>query len=775
MPSSDTRGFAASQVWIVVLALACQACGWNPLASKEEYVRRGRQFAEQGRYPDATLQYRKALQKDASYGEAYLRYGQLLVSTKNPAEAFEALSRAAELMPASEEAKVELGNLAITGLLGNPARPSKYYQTAAKMSDELLSMNPNSFEGLRLRGLLAVADGHQEEAIEYLRKASQAKPDRLDAVTLLVQTLLATNRGNEAESAARNALASVKNYGPLYDTLYGYYISANRTADAEQLMKSKVANNPKEPFYVIQLAEHYWRQKKPAEVDALLSDLVAKSQQFPKAAMDAGDFYRRIGKFDEAIALYQKGLESDRTNKKNYLKRIVGVRLEQSRFDEATASLDTILKEFPDDLDALGSRADLRMASGKPAEIQKALEEFNALVKKAPDNNEFQFSLARALRQTGQEAQARAALAEILHRDPNHRNALREIADLEIRNRKPDEALQYAERLIALDPNNIGARLVRTSAWALRGRQTEVRAELRRMMAERPDLAEPVLQMATLELDQRNYAEAEHVYQRLRTPGKFDIRPLRGLVAVYQAQGQARKALDLVQQEAKHTTDVQVRTLLASTAAQAGDLDLALSTAQAIAHDYPQDTDNLVFIGQLQHQKGQIDQAIASFDKARQLAPKDAMLVAHYGLALMQAGRTREGIAALRESVKLQPGTPVLLNNLAWNLAEAGANLDEALALAQRAVQFEPANPAFNDTLGMVYLKAGKPDSALQVLQGLVRKEPDSPTYRIHLARALIVLGQQPKARTELDAATRNRPTPAESDEIRKLLPSLAK
>lgn len=775
MHLSDSRGFAVCKIWIVILALVCQACGWNPFAAKEEYVRRGRQFAEQGRYADATLQYRKALQKDASYGEAYLRYGQLLVKTKNPAEAFEALSRAADLMPASEEAKVELGNLAITGLLGSPARPPKYYQTAVKISDELLAGNPNSFVGLRLKGLLAIADGHQKEAIDYLRKASQAKPNQPDVVTLLVQTLLAENQGNEAESAARNALVSVKNYGPLYDTLYGYYMSANRAADAEQLMKSKVANNPKEPFYVIQLADYYWGQKKASEVDALLSDFVSKSQQYPKAAMDAGDFYRRIGKPDEAIALFQKGIESDRTNRKDYLKRIAGVRMEQARLDEATATVDTILKEFPDDLEALGSRADLRMASGKPAEIQKALEEFNALVKKAPDNNEFRFSLGRALRQAGQETQARAALAEVLRRDPNQRNALREIADLEIRNQKPDEALQYAERLIALDPKNIGARLVRTSAWALRGRQTEVRAELRRMMTERPDLAEPALQMATLDMDQGNYAEAERIYQRLRTPGKFDIRPVRGLVAVYQAQGQARKALDLVQQEAKRATDVQVRTLLASTAAQAGDLDLALSTAQAIAHDFPQDPNHLVFIGQLQERKGQIDQAIATFDKARQLAPKDAMVIAHYGLALMQAGRTQEGIASLRESVKLQPDTPVLMNNLAWHIAEAGANLDEALALAQHAVQLEPSNSAFNDTLGVVYLKAGKPDNALQVLQAVVRKEPNAATYRIHLARALIGLGQHQKARTELDAATRNRPSRGETEEIQKLLASLAK
>jgi Flp pilus assembly protein TadD len=183
----------------------------------------------------------------------------------------------------------------------------------------------------------------------------------------------------------------------------------------------------------------------------------------------------------------------------------------------------------------------------------------------------------------------------------------------------------------------------------------------------------------------------------------------------------------------------------------------------------------VVFIGQLQEQKGQLDQAIASFDKARQLAPKDGLVVAHCGLALMQAGRTQEGIAALRESVKLQPDMPVLMNNLAWHLAEVGANLDEAQALAQHAVQIDPSNSAFSDTLGVVYLKAGKSDNALQVLQVLVRKEPNSPTYRVHLARALIGLGQQQKARTELDVATRNHPSPAESEEIQKLLASLAK
>jgi tetratricopeptide (TPR) repeat protein len=762
-------------IWVALLALICQACGSNPFATKQEYVRRGRQFTEQGNYADAVLQFRKALQKDASYGEAYLRYGQVLTLSGKHAEAFQSLSRAVDLMPASEEAKVELGNLAIKGFLGSPARSPKYYETAVKISGELLAGNPRSFDGLRLKGLLAFADGHFNEAIDFLRTASEAQPGRADVTTQLVQALLAANRGAEAESTARNALGSVKTYGPLYDTLYGYYMSARRPADAEQLMKSKVANNPKEPLYVIQLADHYWRQKETPKIDPLLTDFVAGSRQYPKAPMDAGDFYHRIGDPERAIALYQKGLESDRTNRKDYLKRIVGIRIEQSRLDEAAATLDTILTEFPDDLDARNSRADLRMAAGNPADVQKALQEFTALVKKSPDNNEFRLNLARALRQTGQDAEALTVLAEILRRNPNHKSALREIADLEIRNQKPDEALQYAERLIALEPNNVGARLVRTAAWALHGRYAEVRAELRRLTTARPDMVEPVLQMATLEMDQGNYAEAERIYLRLRGNGSRDIRPLRGLVAVYQSQGHARKALDLVQQESGRSTDLQVRNLLASAAARAGDIDLALSTAQAIVQDFPRDAGQLVFIGQLQQQKGQLDQAIVTFDKARQLAPKDAILAARYGLALMQANRGAEGLAALRESVKLQPDLPVLTNNLAWHLAEAGANLDEAQALAERAVQKEPANSTFSDTLGLVYLKAGKADHALPILQGVVRKDPDSPTYRLHLARTLIALGQQQKARTELDAATRNRPSPAESREIQQLLDSLPK
>jgi cytochrome c-type biogenesis protein CcmH/NrfG len=110
-----------SRACIALFALICfSGCGWNPFGSKEEYVRRGRDFAAQGKLDDAIFQFRKALQKDPKYGEAYLRLGQLLKKRNMTGEAFYSLSRAVEFMPASQsqEAKVELGRIANLGASG---------------------------------------------------------------------------------------------------------------------------------------------------------------------------------------------------------------------------------------------------------------------------------------------------------------------------------------------------------------------------------------------------------------------------------------------------------------------------------------------------------------------------------------------------------------------------------------------------------------------------------------------------------------------------------
>lgn len=760
-----------SQTVFILLALLTDGCQLS--SSKESYLERGNALATDGKYDDAILQYRKAIQKDPRYGEAYVRLGDVFAKQNKPEEAHRALSQAVELMPGSEEAKISLGRIALNTLISSPQRPLILYQTVDKMSKQLLQANMNSFEGLRLKGFLAMMDSKSTEAIDSFRKALKAKPSDAEITTVLVQNLLADKQSVEAETLASESLASIKNYGALYDTLYSVYINSGRAVEAEQLLKLKIANNPSQAFYVVQLAEHYLGQKKTREAQDLLNGLIANEKGYPGAKLDVGDYYRRSGRLEEAAVLFQKGLESNPVHRKEYLQRLSGVRIEQGRAQEASEILDALLKEAPDDSEAQSSRASLRMASTKPEEKKKALETFTSLVQQKPDNAQFRFLLARVHRELGQTDKARAALNENLKLNPSDRQALREMADIAIRAQRANEAMQYAERLIEINPNDVSTRLVRTAAWALQRRFNDVRDELRRITSEYPDLPEAWLQMATLNIEEKHYAEAERILLRFYQPGKNALPALRRLVTLYILQGQPQKSLALVREEAKHSDNPEIRVLLASTATQAGELDLALATVQKLSSDFPLNPEHWTALGDIYLRKNMGDQAIASFQKAQQVAPTDPLLSARVGSTLAGMGRYEEAVSVYRQSLLQKPDDPLLMNNLAWHIALSGSNLDEALTLVQKALQKEPENPQYADTLGMIYLKLNKLDSALPALRGIVRKEPTNPEFRTHLAMVLIAQHQPGKAKAELEVALKNHPSPAEEKQILDLLRSL--
>lgn len=741
--------------------------------SKEAYLERGNKLAAEGNDDEAALQYRKAMQKDARYGEAHLRFGHVLIKQNKNEEAYHSFNQAVALMPESEEAQTALGRTALHLLLGNPQRPAVFYQAVERVSKKLLAKNPQSFEGLRLQGFLSMADSKPGQAIAFFQKSLQLRPNEPQVTTVLVQNLLIEQRDGEAEKLARESLASIKDYGALYDTLYSMYIRSGRTAEAEQLLKSKITNNPTQAFYVVQLADHYQGQKKVKEVEDLLNGFVADEKRYPSARLEAGDFHRRSGMLEKAAALYQKGADSDQFRRKEYLQRLAGVRMEQSRNAEASSILDTILTESPNDSDAISSRASLRMATGKPEAMKKALEEFASLAQKKPDDEQVRFLLAGAYRQLGQVDKARVTLQELIKRNPASRQPLREMADIAIRARRADEALQYAEHLIEIDPNDVSSRLVRTSAWALQRRFGDVRAELRRITAEHPDLAEAWLQMATLNMEEKNYAEAERVLLRYYQPGSTTLPVLRRLVTLHLLRGQPQKALALLREKTKLPESPDFRVLLASTAAQAGDVDLALATVQKLTADFPETADHWTALGEIYLRQGLLDQSITSLRRAREAAPGDPHPAALLGSALGQAGRYTEAVAVYRQSLQLKPDDPLLMNNLAWHLALTGSNLDEATTFAEKALQKAPENSHFTDTIGMIYLKSKKLDGALRTLLGVVRKEPLNPEFRTHLAMVLIAQNQPQQARTELETALRNRPSAVDEKQIQELLRSL--
>src|SRR5580658_4219114 len=124
--------------------------------SAYNYFEKGDTAFAGGKYAEASLNYRKAAQKDPTFGDAYYKAGLAELKQNKAAEALQDLQTAVRLMPANQAARTELTNLMLGAYVGDPKRPKFLYDLLVRLSSEWLKSDPNSLQGLRIKGYLAM-------------------------------------------------------------------------------------------------------------------------------------------------------------------------------------------------------------------------------------------------------------------------------------------------------------------------------------------------------------------------------------------------------------------------------------------------------------------------------------------------------------------------------------------------------------------------------------------------------------------------------------------
>jgi len=99
---------------IAPLLVLLAACSTDPKAICKKYVDNGNRYFERGQYKEASILYRRALNKDQRYADAWYRLGLTNLRLSLFADARKDFSRAAELDPSNLDALVELGNIDLT-------------------------------------------------------------------------------------------------------------------------------------------------------------------------------------------------------------------------------------------------------------------------------------------------------------------------------------------------------------------------------------------------------------------------------------------------------------------------------------------------------------------------------------------------------------------------------------------------------------------------------------------------------------------------------------
>jgi tetratricopeptide (TPR) repeat protein len=133
----------------------------------------------------------------------------------------------------------------------------------------------------------------------------------------------------------------------------------------------------------------------------------------------------------------------------------------------------------------------------------------------------------------------------------------------------------------------------------------------------------------------------------------------------------------------------------------------------------------------------------------RLLAAGKATAYAHFALSVdaWQRGDARAARLHLERAHQTDPAIPLVANNLAWLLAQPPRpDLPRALRLANLALEQQPANSAFRDTRGRIYLKMRRWKEALADLEAALDNSSGSPALHQALAEAYEKLGNAPLA-----------------------------
>lgn len=768
--------------------LLSTACTQSP----EKLIAAGNRYHEKKKFKEASILYQKAIAKDKTNAEAYYRQGLNLLDDGNVGESTKYLQRAVDLKPENTDAEAKLAEIYLGAYATNPQKFKSFLADVKDLDNKILQHQPDSFDGIRIRGLIHLAENDREKALQDFDKANRIKPHSRELISWYADALASARRVPEAEALVRDMLATDKTWGPGYDFLFMLYSRQNDKTKAEAVLRERTSNEPSNPVALQNLANYLVANNRYPEAETEMKRVLADKKSFPAGHQMLGDFYMRSKKFDLAMQQYQAGLSEDPKNATRYQERMVAVYQSTDRRKEALELAKKLASENSKDTSVNEVYASLLLQNGTRDEVQKSLGELQNLVKNNPTDGALHFQLGRAYFGLGQNdkalTEANEAISDEAKMKPIRPGVIVGARTLAARlyADKGDfsKALEQADILLSTAPKNPDARFTRDRALVGLNQADKAQADLEALVQEFPGMNDAHLQLAGLYLSNKQFDKATAEFSKVAKANPPDERGYLGVQAVKLAQGKGTEAVagmaDLVEknpgvpayrlQLANFQTTAGAQEVRTNPDAAKQHFQAAIDNYKEILKTEPNSADTWIRLGMLQRQTGQIDEATASLERATKIDPRNVNALLNQAMLYELQGKKSQAGDAYTRILGLDPENWLALNNIAFLNAETGTNLDQAMTYAERAKKKQPNSPDISDTLGYVYLQKNLNSQALQIFKQVVENNPKNPTYHLHLAMALLKQGDKQGARSEAQKALDNAQAPEQQTKIRSFV-----
>jgi putative PEP-CTERM system TPR-repeat lipoprotein len=712
-----------------------------------------------GKYGEAVVEFRNALQRDPRADDVREKLGEALMQTGDVTQALGEYVRAADLRPDDVALQIKAGNLLLLAGRFDDAkvRAEKAIAKDARSVDAQI-LGANALAGLK------DLDG----AVAQVEDALRIDPTRSGTYSNLGVLELSRGKKDAAERAFSRAVELQPDSAAAHLALGNFRALTGQTQAAEQSLARAVQIEPRNALVNRALANLYLATNRAGSAERPLRT-VFEVVRTPRSAFDLAEYYLAVDNEAAARDILEPML-SDPHASAMANARLASLDYRGGRHDDAYRRLATVLAKDHTNLQALLVKSALLLTEGK---LDEALTAASTAAERHPEAASAFFALGRVQTARRQPDAAITAYQEVLRLNPRATPAKVALAQLNLAQGRPDASIGFAVEALANEPANADARLLFARGLLTRGELDRAKVELQQLVTRFPDSAAVHTQMGMLLGRKRDVAGARAELERALLLQPEAVEPLAGLVLLDLAARDDKAARSRVDARVAAAPTAPLLTLAARVHAASHEPAAAERLLrQAIELDSTY-LDAYSALGQLYVVQQKLAAARTEFETLAERSPRSVAASTMVGIILQTEGDVPAARERFERVLQIDPEAAVAANNLAWIYAANGGNLDVALQLAKTAQKRLPGVPEVSDTLGFIYYKKDLASLAISTLKVSVESDPQNAVYQYHLGLAYASAGDATRATQSLSHALALRPDFDGAHQAKDLLGSL--
>jgi tetratricopeptide (TPR) repeat protein len=686
----------------------------------------GKVYAAAGDMKDARAEANFILDRNPQNEEAPLL---LVQNASTPPEIAAVRTRLQALARSGDRASFQVA-------LGTLAFNEKDLKTAEADFKRALTLDPKSVVALGAMGAFYAAQNDFKDADADLKAASDASPARSTQRMLYARFKLEMGDAGAARQILEDVIKQAPDYLPALMGLAEIALDAKKFDESRDYLKKVLSLDPDNFDGLMFDTRLNFAQGENGKALTGLERMSKIYPQSPQVNFQLAAAYLANGEDNKAITSVTRALDLY-PNFADAIQLLAQIQIQNHNPDPAIAALEQLTKKQPQLIRAQLLLADAYRQHGQ---IDNSLAIYQSLEKAFPTNLTMPLLIGAAYLQQNDYAQARTSFERALALEPGNLQALGQLVDTDLADKKFDAAMQLIQDRLNKDPKSDALQLLVAKVFLAQGSRDKAEATLSKAIELDPQNEDAYLLLAQLYVDAKELPKALAELDAVLSKNPKNISALMLAAIIYNNNLDYKNAAatyeKLLQVNPNFTPAINNLAYIYSEFL--GKPDRAFELAKHARELLPFDPNVADTLGWISLNRGSYPTALGLLQESAAKLPDVPEVQFHLGLANYMTDNEAAARAAFQRA--LQPGTDFPGRDecqLCFSLLNINPQTADAADLAklEKRVAQKTDDPVAHARLAAIYQRDGKADQAIANYEAVLQADPKNPAAMISLAQ----------------------------------------